>query len=271
MESQTKNKQSDEILIALIDRAFPGGRAVAIKELTEGFFNMAYMVELSDGREFVLKIAPPVNSIIMTHEHNIMSSEVQSMRLVAEQTDVPVAKIVYYDNSHELIDADYFFMEKLPGRSFHSLMGELSDEVRLGVDVQVGRLNRQINAIIDERFGYFGQPDKQGDVWFDVFKSIVQDAINDATALNIDLTIDIQQLMVMLERDKQHFEEITIPKLVHWDLWAGNVFIADGKVTGVTDFERCMWADELLEVGFRGCAKVYRCLLSDTNSSCMES
>ncbi|PWV89331.1 phosphotransferase family enzyme [Paenibacillus cellulosilyticus] len=254
MDSQTKNKQSNEILSTLIDRAFPGVEAVSIKELTEGFFNVAYIVELSDGRETVLKIAPPVNSLIMTHEHHIMSSEVESMRLAAEQTDVPVAKILYYDNSREICNADYFFMEKLPGRSFHSIMGELSDEVRLGVDVQVGQLNRRINSIVGERFGYFGQPYKQGDVWFDVFMSIVQDAINDAAALNIDLTIDIPQLLSFLERDKPHFEEITTPRLVHWDLWAGNVFIEDGKVTGVIDFERCMWADELLEVGFRGFA-----------------
>lgn len=254
MESQTKNKQSHEMLANMINRAFPGVEPVSIKELTEGFFNVAYMVELSDGSETVLKIAPPIQSVIMTHEHNIMSSEVQSMRLVAEQTDVPVAAILYYDNSRELCDVEYFFMEKLTGNSFHSLMGELSDDVRLGVDVQVGELNRRINAIVGERFGYFGQPDKQGDVWFDVFKSIVQDAINDAAALSIDLTIDIPQLLDLLDRDRLHFEEITKPRLVHWDLWAGNVFIDDGKVTGVIDFERCLWADELLEVGFRGFA-----------------
>lgn len=251
MESQTKNKQSNEILHQMIDRAFPGIQAVSIKELTEGFFNVAYMVELSDGRETVLKIAPPIQSVIMTHEHNIMSSEVHSMRIVAEQTDVPVAKIYFYDDSRQLCDAEYFFMEKLSGSSFHSCMSELSDEVRLGVDVQVGNINRRINTIIGERFGYFGQPDKQGDVWFDVFKSIALDAINDAAAFNIDFTIDIPQLMTLLERDKPHFEEVTTPRLVHWDLWAGNVFIEDGKVTGVIDFERCLWADELLEVGFR--------------------
>ncbi|GMK39226.1 aminoglycoside phosphotransferase [Paenibacillus sp. CCS19] len=254
MESQTKNKQSSEKLHNMIERAFPGVQPVSIQELTEGFFNVAYMVKLSDGRETVLKIAPPQNSVIMTHEHNIMNSEVRSMQLVAEQTNVPVAKIVYYDNSRELCDAEYFFMEKLNGSSFHSLKGELSDEVRLGVDVQVGELNRRINSIVGKRFGYFGQPDKQGDVWFDVFKSIAQDAINDAAALDIDLTIDVQQLLALLERDKPHFAEVTTPRLVHWDLWAGNVFIEDGKVTGVIDFERCLWADELLEVGFRGFA-----------------
>jgi hypothetical protein len=30
-----------------------------------------------------------------------------------------------------------------------------------------------------------------------------------------------------------------------------NVFINEGKVTGLIDFERCLWGDELLEVGFR--------------------
>ena len=34
-------------------------------------------------------------------------------------------------------------------------------------------------------------------------------------------------------------------------MWAGNVFTENGNVTGIIDFERAMWADELMEVGFR--------------------
>lgn len=34
-------------------------------------------------------------------------------------------------------------------------------------------------------------------------------------------------------------------------MWAGNVFVNKGIITGLIDFEKCLWADELLEVGFR--------------------
>lgn len=79
----------------------------------------------------------------------------------------------------------------------------------------------------------------------------MQDAICDASALDIDLQCDTGLLLELLARDKAYFDDVAKPKLVHWDLWAGNVFIEDGKITGLIDFERCLWGDELMEVGFR--------------------
>ncbi|MFC5471808.1 phosphotransferase family protein [Cohnella suwonensis] len=232
-------------------KAFPGLTAIRINELTEGFFNAAYLIELSDGKEVVLKIAPPADAIIMSHEKNMMDSEARSIRMVAEKTDVPVASVLFYDASHEICEAEYFFIEKLPGASYHSLSNELSDSAKEQIDYQIGQYNARINGIVGERFGYFGQADKQGLIWFDVFKSMLQDAIRDADALHIDLQCDTRVLMELLERDKAYLDEVTEPRLVHWDLWAGNVFIEQGTVTGFIDFERCLWADVFMEVGFR--------------------
>ncbi len=46
-------------------------------------------------------------------------------------------------------------------------------------------------------------------------------------------------------------EEVTIPCLVHWDAWNSNFFVRDGKVTGIIDFERALWAEPLMEAQFR--------------------
>jgi hypothetical protein len=39
--------------------------------------------------------------------------------------------------------------------------------------------------------------------------------------------------------------------LVHWDAWDSNFFIQNGRVTGLLDFERALWADPLMEAQFR--------------------
>lgn len=52
-------------------------------------------------------------------------------------------------------------------------------------------------------------------------------------------------------QDKLVFEEVTKPYLVHRNCWDGNIFVEGGKVTGIIDWERCLWADPLLEVNFR--------------------
>ena len=39
--------------------------------------------------------------------------------------------------------------------------------------------------------------------------------------------------------------------MTHWDAWDLNFFVKDGKVTGILDFERVMWAEPLMEAQFR--------------------
>lgn len=107
---------------SMIENAFADLTSKSIKELKEGFFNVAYLIELSNG-----KIASPKNAIIMNHEKNIMFSETQAMKLVGERNDVSVPAILFYDNSHDLCEVDYFFMKKLSGSSYHSQMNQLSD------------------------------------------------------------------------------------------------------------------------------------------------
>ena len=38
---------------------------------------------------------------------------------------------------------------------------------------------------------------------------------------------------------------------MHWDAWDLNFFAKDGKITGIIDFERALWADPLMEAQFR--------------------
>ena len=77
------------------------------------------------------------------------------------------------------------------------------------------------------------------------------DAFSDLERKSIAVPVAREKLLGMLEADKEFFTEVTTPKYVHWDIWAGNIFVEDGKVTGIIDFERALWADELMEVGFR--------------------
>ncbi len=251
--SITKNNQDRQIIVGMFQKAFPDQRIVNIEELTEGFFNIAYSITLADGSGVILKIAPQGNLDIMTHEINIMFSEVESMKLVARETAVPVAEILYYDNSHTLCDSDYFFMKKLKGKSFNSCMESLTQDQKDKVFCQMGKYTKELNCIKGSKFGYFGQPNRQGDNWFLVFKGMLQDTYQDAVRKAIHIPVPMDQLLSLLDKDKDVFEQVKEPSFVHWDIWAGNVFIQEDKITGIIDFERCLWADELMEVGFRTC------------------
>jgi aminoglycoside phosphotransferase (APT) family kinase protein len=251
--SITKNKQEEAALYHIIKAFFPDRIPVEWIELTEGFFNVAYSVRFEDGEEMIIKIAPDAEMDVMTHEVNIMFSEVDSLRLVKQLGEIPVPEVVAVDFGQSILSSDYFIMRKLSGDSFLSQQESLSQEEKDRINHEVGVLNRKINEITGTRFGYYGQEDKQGTSWYMVFYSMLKDAINDAARKSIVLSVDEKEIFSTLENDRYIFEEVTTPRLIHWDIWAGNVFVKDGQITGLIDFERCLWGDIFLEAGFRSC------------------
>ncbi len=122
MESITKNRQSPATLRAMVARAYGAdlrslGRRLG-EELGHGWFNVAYRIGLRDGARVVLKIAPPRAVEVMTYERGAMATELAALALIRERTSVPVPTVDFADRSHELCDADYFFMPLVDADNF---------------------------------------------------------------------------------------------------------------------------------------------------------
>ena len=254
MESATKNKQSNEDILKMVQKGFGKhitSDDITIKELSEGFFNVAYEVILP-GKEIILKIAPPINSKIMTYEHNIMQAEVDALRTVKTNTTVPVPEVLYYDASHNLCNADYFFMEKIEGESYHKLKNDgMPEEVQKEIMYDIGRYNYEMNQILGTKFGYIGLADKQGLNWRETFLSMIEDILKDGEDIDVSLGVEYEAVRTLINKASFVLDEVKQPVFVHWDLWEGNVFVKDGEITGIIDFERAMWADPLMEYSFR--------------------
>ena len=254
MESATKNKQTNEEIIKMVHKAFGNNlssKDITVKELTEGFFNVAYEVVLP-GKAVILKIAPPIASNIMTYEHNMMQAEVTALRLVREKTSVPVPEILYYDASNSICNAEYFFMDKLEGDSFFKLKNDGMPEAEQKTIIsEIGYYNAAMNQIFGTNFGYIGLSQKQGRSWKDTFLSMLSDVLKDGETIDISLGVEYDVVRKLIDKASFALEELKNPVFVHWDLWDGNVFVKDGKITGLIDFERALWGDPLMEAYFR--------------------
>jgi aminoglycoside phosphotransferase (APT) family kinase protein len=70
--------------------------------------------------------------------------------------------------------------------------------------------------------------------------------------MKVSLPLPYEQLFQRLETAFDALDEVDTPRLVHWDLWDGNVFVdpATGQVSGLIDFERALWGDPLMEANF---------------------
>jgi aminoglycoside phosphotransferase (APT) family kinase protein len=255
MESKTKNKKTRAQIAAMVARAFAGAALAAgddaITELKEGWFNAAYDIRLANGRSVILKIAPPQNAEVMLYEKNLMATEVASMRLVQQNPAIPVPEIYFFDDAHDLCDADYFFMAKLDGDNLAHVKAALPEGVRDAVDQQIGGIIRQINQFPGTYFGYDGNPELRAATWQEAFIKIVTSVLEDAARKDVQFDFSYEELRAAVHKHAPALAEITAPCLVHWDGWDPNFFVKDGRITGIIDFERALWAEPLMEAQFR--------------------
>lgn len=250
MKSMTKNHQSEQVITKMVEHCFPSCQMAGYRELTEGYFNVAYEVILSDGRHTILKVAPAPGARVMTYEKDIMHAEIQAMDM-AKKAGLPAPEVLGSDESCSVCRSPYFFMEKLEGESLNSVKESLAPHQVAAIHREVGSICRRINEIVCPCFGYPGQPEFQGREWYPVFRKMLCAGIEDAEQGGVDLKIDTDMLLKTLECERSVFDEVDTPKLVHWDCWDGNIFVKENKVTGIIDWERALWADPLMEVGFR--------------------
>lgn len=221
-------------------------------ELTDGWFNAAYTLELSDGRRFVLKVAPSAEVEVLRYERDMMDAEVTVMRLVQQQTSVPLPEVVHYDTSCRLLPSPFFLMTWVPGRSLKQVRASLSPEEEAMVDGAVGSYLRQINAIHNDSFGYAAASAPRFSRWSDSFANMLENVLLDAEAKSVVLPRPYAQFRKLLQSALPVFDDVQTPQLVHGDLWDANVFgdPTTKRVTGLIDFERALWGDPLMEAQF---------------------
>lgn len=252
MNNITKNRQDKEQIIKMVERVF--GENISLKdyhELSEGFCNVAYWLKLSDDRECILKISPDQAVKLMSCEVEMMQTEVKAMKLARVNHIPGVARVYGYDKSREISSGEYFIMEKLPGKSFSSIRGDMTEEEQEEVEFKIGQCLSQLQHIKGKKFGHFCEESLQYEDWYTAFSSMLKRIIEDGIAVNMQIAVPYKEVLQKLKKHKPYFEEVTEPHLVHWDSWDGNFFVKNGEITAMIDWERALWAEGLMEDRFR--------------------
>lgn len=255
MESKTKNRKTRAQIEAMAAKAFRGTtlteREDAVLELKDGWFNASYHIRLADRREVILKVAPQKGAEVMQYERNIMATEVASMRLVRQNPAIPVPEIYFYDDSHDVSDSDYFFMERIVGDNLEHVKESLPPETQASIELHIGEIIREINGFGGSYFGYDGNPDLRASTWKEAFIKIVESVLEDASRKNAAFDYGYDELRAAVRKHASALEEVTAPCLVHWDAWNPNFFVKGARIVGIIDFERALWAEPLIEAQFR--------------------
>ncbi|MGN9913582.1 phosphotransferase family protein [Phytohabitans sp. LJ34] len=252
-DSVTKRRVSESELARLVSYAFgPTARATAWREFEGGTYNAAYAVTLDDGRELVLKVAPPPHLKLLTHEVDLMRTEVDFYRRAAA-VGVPVPEVVYAGFERDLLGTDFVFLSLVPGTDLHSLVDGLPPAEVAAVRGQVAGLTARLHTITGSGYGYPLRDSRTWQsTWRGAFGAMVDDLMADAARLDKPLPAPPERIGGLLRRHADVLDEVTRPALVHFDLWDGNVFVQrdpDGwRVTGLIDGERALWGDPIAEL-----------------------
>lgn len=249
----SKNIQAPETIALIAKKAFPERTFLKFTELNGGFCNISYILEFADSFKAVLKISAKDKSCYQRNEMGLMKTEVEILKLIKDRLSVKTPEVFLYDDSRSICDGSYFVMEFIPGVDYWSLKSEskLSKEDINDIDVQIGKLCKEMMDITGSYFGIPGIPECRFDNLYNFVFYLLNNLLLDAEDKKINTTATGDEIRSLFERDKKFFEYTESPSLVHYDLWEGNIFLSDKKISGVIDWERALYGDPLMEDRFR--------------------
>ncbi|MER5265757.1 phosphotransferase [Actinosynnema sp. NPDC002837] len=233
VDSLTKRRLSAAALDALVRRAL-GVPLAAHVELTDGMFNTAYRLTAADGRETVLKVAPPPDVPLLTYERDLMRTEALAFGLMAAR-GLPVPEVLLHED-------DFLLMTALKGEPWSAARPRLTDAEHGALRRELGAIVRELHTIRGDVFGYAQGPNAA--TWREAFTKMVDAVLADADRFGVELP-DVRPAV---EARAHLLDEVTEPVLVHFDLWEANIFLADGHVEGIIDPERALFGDPLAEI-----------------------
>ena len=243
MKTATKNEFSEQTIVSLVERYFPGQSITNIQSLDGGSFNTLYLIEgtgeLQKG--VILKTGPRDGVDITDHEKDNIRTEVKTYQLM-EDRKIPVPKVYAYDFSREILPCDYFFMERMPGKTWFEHWPIRDNGLMYALGKYTARIHEvtanHYGSIIDDGVNHF-------DTWGDAFISMIEQAVSECQAQRLPLAYD--ELRDAAYSRKDILDQLEKPSLVNFDLWAGNIFVIkeeDGfYLKGIIDFERSFFGD----------------------------
>lgn len=250
MDAATKFWQSEENLKKMTERAL-GKKCLQFKaeKLSGGFCSAVYLIK-ADCEKMVLKIASKDTVKLMWHEKDYVPIEAKMLKILNKKQDIPMPKLIYFDDSREICEVPYFFMSFLEGKPLLGMEGIKPEELQ-EIKKQVGTITKKICLIPAPYFGIPAMPETYTDKNSEFVYRLFAMLLKDAESMQIEIPgITAKELLELVKRSEIILDEVTKPCYAHTDTWDGNILVKDGKFSGLVDYAAILYGDELISHDF---------------------
>ncbi|MFD6552036.1 phosphotransferase family protein [Streptomyces sp. NPDC058398] len=226
---------------ALREAGLPPGSLVGRRALSGGTYNTVEELRLADGSRYVLKVPPPRTVPTLAYERQLLLSEAE-FYVQAATVGVPAPSPVGECRDGHLL------MTRCPGEPW----ADLADGERRTLRRELGRLVARLHRVTGPGFGYpSGALGPLAPDWRTAFTGMYEALLDDARGYGAWLPRPVDEVARTARTAFDALDEVTVPRLVHFDLWRGNILVeraeAGPRIGGLIDGERMFWGDPLAD------------------------
>jgi aminoglycoside phosphotransferase (APT) family kinase protein len=215
------------------------------RELSGGTYNTVTRLTLDDGRALVLKVPPRAEQPTLAYERDLLRAEAIFCR-AADEAEVPVPRVeaLYTDAASEA--GPFLLMTSMPGTRWPEAREHFLEGEQEALRRDLGKLVARLHTVVGDGFGYpSGALGPLAGTWREAFTRMVVAVFDDARRFGVQLPKPLEEVAQVLHRAFPVLDEVLVPRLVHFDLWEGNILV-EGPPTGprigqVVDGERMFW------------------------------
>lgn len=259
MDSFIKTRLEKKQIEQFVKTCLPKQEIQEITEIPDGNICSVYVIQTSNRQsiaseapifsehcsKMVLKVGMTADVDCLRYEKGLFPTEYKVYQLLQDQ-GIPIPHILKADLSGSIIPAGCLLMEFVEGTAWNKISGELERNERAQLMNGLGKCFAQISRIKGDYFGYLKDgAQHRFQTHGESFSHMIENILADGIERGIDLPS--REIETMLYKQRSLLDEIKEPRLVDFDLWAGNVFVKKQKgqaeIAGIIDFGHCFYGD----------------------------
>lgn len=214
--------------------------------LSGGLFNTTYHVVCREARiDTVLRLGPVNRHLLMRFEENLMNAEDYVYKL-CQKHGITCSEVLVCDTTKKWIDRDFMIVSYIP--SVAMCDAHLTEEQKFSIYREIGKQAKKMHGITNPTFGRVSEilSGLSFSSWSEYLLSELED-ICERLVLDHGMESETKlRFRQVLLKYQAWLDEINIPRLIHTDLWEGNILLDTQKkeqIVAIIDSDRAIFGD----------------------------